>query len=118
MIPKRIVQLILAQVAVTLLVAGLGGLIEGRDTGLSSLSGGAVGFLSAAAYAIRSSMKKGISAEEWLKAQYAGEKFKFMITVILIIGVVKIYPALHWLAFLLSFMSTMSVYFIALLWDR
>ena len=117
MIPKRITQIILVQIIVTMTIATGSGIAWGWDIAKSSASGGGVVFLSAVAYALRSSMVRGVSAEAWLKAQYAGEKFKFAVTVLLIIVVTKIYPALHWLAFLLSFIATMTVYFVALLWD-
>ncbi len=90
----------------------------GAAAGYSGAYGGAVGFLSATAYALRASMSRKETAHDWLKAQYAGERFKFFVTVVLMVGIAKLYPGLHWLVFLLGFMATMLVYFLALLWDR
>jgi F0F1-type ATP synthase assembly protein I len=85
---------------------------------LSSALGGAVSAISALAYAVRSSVVKGKTAEDWLQAQYAGERFKFMATVVLIVAVAKLYPALRWLEFLLTYIATLAAYFAALLWDK
>ncbi len=117
MIPARIIRIIKAQTVVTVAIGSGSWLVFGAAVGMSSTYGGAVGVFSALAYAVRSSLAKGKTPEDWLKAQYAGEKLKFAVTVILIIAVAKGYPALHWLAFLIGFMSTMLVYFLALLWD-
>lgn len=116
MIDKKITQVILVQIGLTVCIAVPCGLTLGVEWGLSAASGGAVGFLSALAYALRASQAKGDTPQDWLAAQYAGERFKFFVTVALIVAIAKAYPPLHWLVFLLSFMATMAAYFFALLW--
>ncbi len=118
MIHPKIRKFILIQLIVSLVFALGCGIGWGEEAAISGGLGGSISAIAGLAYAIRASIVKGKTAEEWVQAQYAGERFKFMTTVIVMVAVAKSYPSLHWLEFLLGYMATLTVYFTALLWEK
>ena len=118
MIHPKIRKFILIQLIVSLVFALGCGIGWGGGAAISGGLGGSISAIASLAYAIRASIVKGKTAEELVHAQYAGERFKFMTTVILMVAVAKSYPSLRWLEFLLGYMATLTVYFTALLWEK
>ncbi|QKE41318.1 MAG: hypothetical protein HO274_08325 [Ferrovum myxofaciens] len=118
MIHPKIRKFILIQLMVSLVFALGCGISWGEGAAISGGLGGSIGAIASLAYAIRASLVKGKTAEELVRAQYAGERIKFMTTVILMVAVAKSYSSLHWLEFLLGYMATLTVYFTALLWEK
>ncbi|WP_297477570.1 ATP synthase subunit I [Ferrovum sp.] len=118
MIHPKIRKFILIQLIVSLVFAVGCEIGWGSEAAISGGLGGSIAAVASLAYAIRASLVKGKTAQEWVHAQYAGERFKFMTTVILMVVVARVYSSLHWLEFLLGYMATLTVYFTALLWEK
>ena len=117
MINRKILRVIALQTSVTLLIV-LGFLaFSDRVSAVSSALGGSIGFLTGLAYALRSSSPRGNTPEHWLQAQYAGERFKFVTTVILFSATFVLYRSLRLPEFFLTYIATLLVYFAALLMD-
>ena len=89
----------------------------GEKSGASAALGGSVGVFSALAYVARSTMVRGRTPRDWLQAQYAGERFKFLVTVILFSAVFALYRPLKVPEFFLTYIATLLAYFAALLMD-
>ncbi len=62
-------------------------------------------------------MVRGRTPRDWLQAQYAGERFKFLVTVILFSAVFALYRPLKVPEFFLTYIATLLAYFAALLMD-
>ncbi len=108
------------QVFVTL-VAGLAvGLALGMHAAISAMLGGAIGVLSAGAYAWRAlgASKMGSDPKKAFQAQVAGEGYKFAVTLALFALVFKSYGQLAALPLFLAYAATIVVYWIALLKQR
>ncbi len=116
MTPKMF-RIVCLQASVTLLIAlALWAIFDGVSA-MSSALGGSIGFLTGLAYAFRSSSPRGVTPRHWLQAQYAGERFKFVITVILFSAIFELYRSLRLPEFFLTYIATLLVYFAALLMD-
>ena len=97
------------------LVAALG---AGLHAGVSAVFGGAIAMASAFAYAwraLRPSGQAGSEAREALRAQVAGEGYKFAVTLLLFALVFKGYAELAALPLFLTYAATIVVYWMALL---
>ena len=117
MINHKILRIVALQASITLLIV-LGFLVfSDRVSAVSSALGGSIGFLTGLAYALRSSSPRGGTPRHWLQAQYAGERFKFVTTVILFSAAFALYRSLRLPEFFLTYIATLLVYFAALLMD-
>ncbi len=105
------------QASVTLLIVLALLILSDRVSAVSSALGGSIGFLTGLAYALRSSSPRGVTPRHWLQAQYAGERFKFVTTVILFSATFALYRSLRLPEFFLTYIATLLVYLAALLMD-
>ena len=117
MISRKILKIIGLQIAVTLLISLALMIFRDRGAAISSALGGSIGFLTGFSYAVRSATPRGRTPKDWLQAQYAGERFKFVITVILFSATFALYRSLRLPEFFLTYIATLLVYFAALLLD-
>lgn len=115
MINRSILKIICFQVAVTLVIAGVYGVFSDETAAVSSALGGGVGFLTSLSYAWRSSSHCSEEPKKLLQAQYAGERLKFLIAVILFGATFKFYHSLQVPQFFLAYIATLLVYFGAFL---
>ncbi|KRH79387.1 F0F1 ATP synthase subunit I [Ferrovum sp. JA12] len=77
--------------------------------------GGSIVFVPGIAYALRSALVKGSKPQDWLAAQYAGERIKFFVTTVLFALVFKYDSNLQLLGFFTTFLVVLTVYWLALL---
>ena len=117
MINPKILRIIGLQVVVTLLAALVVFVMSDRVAAVSAALGGSIGFLTGLSYALRSATVRGNTPKDWLQAQYAGERFKFVMTVVLFSVTFALYRSLRLPEFFLTYMATLLVYFAALLMD-
>ncbi|MDE1941976.1 MAG: ATP synthase subunit I [Betaproteobacteria bacterium] len=117
MISRKILKIIGLQIVVTAVIGLALATLSSRDAAVSSVLGGSIGFLSGLSYAARSASSRGNTAKHWLQAQYAGERFKFVTTVILFSATFMLYRSLRLPEFFLTYIATLLVYFAALLMD-
>ena len=106
------------QLLVTLAAGLLAGLALGVDAAVSAGLGGGIAMASAFAYAwraLRPSGQAGSEAREALRAQVAGEGYKFAVTLLLFALVFKVYAELAALPLFLAYAATVVVYWMALL---
>ncbi len=116
-IQHKNLRVIAVQVVLTGAIAVLLRVVLGEKSGAAAALGGSVGVFSALAYVARSSMIRGRTPRDWLQAQYAGERFKFLVTVILFSAVFALYRSLKVPEFFLTYIATLLAYFAALLMD-
>lgn len=113
---KAVGLILAAQVAVTGAAALLAWLISGEMRGAwSALIGGAIGFSTAAVYARSIFAAGGRDPRQLVKAHVRGEVFKLAFTVVLFAAAFILYKEVSTLALLLSYIATLTVYWIALL---
>ena len=115
MIHKKIIQIILLQILLTFLISLVFFGIKGVNTAVSSLLGGSVVFLPGIAYALRSAVVKGKNPQDWLTAQYAGERIKFFVTISLFALIFKYDTQLQLVGFFTTFLVVLAIYWLALL---
>ncbi|MBU6467743.1 MAG: ATP synthase subunit I [Betaproteobacteria bacterium] len=89
--------------------------LKGKSNALSAFYGGSVVFLPSIAYALRSAVVRGNKPQDWLAAQYAGERIKFFVTMSLFALVFKYDSHLELLGFFTTFLVVLAVYWLALL---
>jgi ATP synthase protein I len=113
----RAVGLILAaQAGVTGAAALLAWFISGDPRGAwSALIGGAIGFSTAAVYARGMFAAGGREPRELVTAHFRAEVFKLALTVVLFAAAFILYKEVSTLALLLTYIATLTVYWIALL---
>jgi ATP synthase protein I len=116
-INRKILTIIGLQASVTLLISLAFLVFSGRDSAASAALGGSIGFLTGFVYALRSSLPRGATPRDWLQAHYAGERFKFAVTVILFSATFALYRSLRLPEFFLTYIATLLVYFAALLME-
>ena len=115
---SRTLRVIGLQVGVTLVFSFLFWYGAGRSHGLSAFWGGASAFLPALAYQLRAALARGTDARDILRAQYAGEGFKFAVSILMFYGV---FTRLHVLVapvFFATYIAALLCYFVALLTDH
>lgn len=117
MISRKILRIIGLQIVVTVVIGLALSAFSDRNAAVSSALGGSIGFLTGLSYAARSASLRGNTPRHWLQAQYAGERFKFVVTVILFSATFALYRSLRLPEFFLTYIATLLVYFAALLMD-
>ncbi|HRD92609.1 MAG TPA: ATP synthase subunit I [Accumulibacter sp.] len=106
------------QIGVTLVAALGAGLVLGVHAAVSAALGGGIAIASAAAYAWRALRPTGTAATDAKRAfnaQFAGEGYKFAVTLVLFALVFKNYAQLAALPLVLAYVATIVVYWMALL---
>jgi F0F1-type ATP synthase assembly protein I len=116
-INRKILRIVALQAGVTLSIVLVLLMFSDGVSAVSSALGGSIGFLTGLAYALRSSSPRGVTPQHWLQAQYAGERFKFVTTVILFSATFALYRSLRLPEFFLTYIATLLVYLAALLMD-
>lgn len=113
---KTICRIIGLQIAITIFLA-LSWLIwrDGRAA-VSATIGGAIGFVPGAVYAL-TIMRPG-SPERMLRAQYAGEFRKLLLTVLMFAATFAWVNDISVIAVLSTYVATLSAYWAALLFAR
>jgi ATP synthase protein I len=113
---KTIQRLIGAQVAVTLVAAVVAFSLTGDvHAAVSALIGGGIGFTTAGLYAWRAFGTASREPKELLKAQYRAEATKLAATAALFAAAFALYENVSALTLLLTYIATLSVYWLALL---
>lgn len=103
------------QLAVTLVAAAFAGVLQGFHAFLSAIAGGSISMLGAYAFARRSMRKPSPVVKQAFGTQINGELHKFAITLLLFAAVFKGYEQVLALPLLLTYASTIVVYWLALL---
>lgn len=113
---KAVYRIIGAQIVVTLAAAALA-LMLGHtvDAAYSALIGGSIGFSTAWIYARGAFVDGGEEPRELVKAHYRAEALKLAFTVVLFAVVVVLYEEVSTLPLLLTYIATLAVYWVALL---
>lgn len=106
------------QLTVTVVVALLAGLVHGVHAAVSALLGGSISVISGYVYVWRALRKSSALPRQAFSAQVAGEGYKFAITLLLFAAVFKSYPQVEALPLFLAYVSTIVVYWLALLRQR
>jgi ATP synthase protein I len=108
-------RIIIIQVAVAILMALIVLIFSNLTAAASALAGGAIGFLSSSVYAIRMHVQNGSDARKIMRAHYSAEAFKLTIAVLLFTLVFTQFKELQALPFLGTYVATLTVYWIALI---
>ena len=109
---RRIIGL---QILVTAVISLFSLAIWGAAVAASAFAGGAIGFASSLAYALGMSAPPESDPRIILMAQLRAEVLKLALTVILIAAVLILFKGIPTLPLLLTFIATLSVYWVALL---
>lgn len=117
MIPHKIGKVIVLQLMLSLLASLILLLAVGKDAALSAAQGGAVAYLAALVYALRSALQRDKTPEAALQAQYAAERLKFLVTVILFSVIFVFNKRIQVIEFFLTYLAMLLVYFAALLME-
>ncbi len=117
MISQKAVKVIVLQLVLSVLISLFLLLVVGRDSASSAAQGGAVAYLGALAYAVRSALQRDKTPEAALQAQYAAERFKFLVTVLLFSVVFVFNKRIQAMEFFLTYLAMLLVYFAALLME-
>ena len=108
-------RIILIQVAVAVVVALMMLLIHGITAAASSFAGGAIGFLASLVYAKKMLSAQGSDAKKILHAHYSAEAYKLIFTILLFSLVFTQYKEVHALPLLATYIATLAVYWVALI---
>jgi len=113
---KTVNRIIGAQIAVTLVAAALALSIgESVHAAYSALIGGGIGFSTAWIYARRAFAAGAEDPREEVKAHYRAEALKLAFTAGLFAAAVVLYEEVSTLPLLLTYIATLAVYWVALL---
>jgi ATP synthase protein I len=111
------------QVAISVVIALACLVFYGANAAVSAFLGGAIGFVGSFAYAWKiagpqtrnSSGKDAADPKALMRAHLVGEALKLALTVILFAAVLILYQGVATLPLLLTFIATLVVYWVALL---
>jgi F0F1-type ATP synthase assembly protein I len=106
------------QVGVTGIFSLVVWFLSGQDQALSSFWGGACAFIPALSYQVRAQLGGSGSARDALKAQYAGESFKFVVSIVMFYLVFTNLKTLDAPIFFATYVAALMCYFVALLTDK
>ena len=84
----------------------------------SSFWGGACAFIPALSYQVRAQLGGTGSARDALRAQYAGESFKFVVSIVMFYLVFTNFKTLDAPIFFATYVAALMCYFVALLTDK
>jgi F0F1-type ATP synthase assembly protein I len=114
---SRIIRILGLQMALSLLIPLVLYQWNGFLPATSSLAGGSISFLASLAYAARCQMGRP-DAESRLRAHFAAERMKFLVTGVGFAAVFIGFSGLRLPEFFLTYIATLLVYFAALALDR
>lgn len=115
---SRILRIIGLQVGVTLAISLLLWMAVGAEHARSAFWGGACAFLPALAYQFRAALVRGRDARDILRAQYAGEGVKFVLSILMFYLVfTRVHPLVAPM-FFATYGAALLCYFVALLTDH
>jgi len=107
------------QAALTILLAIVAGLFVSANAAVSVLIGGSIGIIANLGYALRAlRMSSNTDPVKAYRAQSAGERFKFLLTLIGFALVFLGYKGVAVLPLFLGYASTFVIYWMALLKQR
>lgn len=112
---RALVSVIAMQVVVAIAVAAMFLLFSGSESAKSALIGGAIAFIPGAFYGLRIIRSRNSSPERLLRAHYAGEFGKLMLTVLLFGGTFAWLKGISALPLFAAYAATLLVYWLALL---
>jgi ATP synthase protein I len=92
--------------------------ILGQSKASSSFWGGASAFIPAFSYQLRAQLGGTQSARDALRAQYAGESFKFVVSIVMFYLVFTNLKTLDAPIFFATYVAALLCYFVALLTER
>jgi ATP synthase protein I len=112
---NEIRQIILVQVAVTVLIALLMWLVQGKLAAISALTGGSIGFITALVYAIKMGAPSGSEPKKIIRSHYSAEAYKMLFTILLFTLVFKQFKEVQALPLFIGYACTLVVYWAALI---
>lgn len=112
---KAVRQIILVQMAVTATIALLLWLWLGNLAAISTLTGGAIGFVTALVYAKKMSTPGVGEAKKIVRAHYSAEAYKLAFTILLFSLVFKEFKEVQALPLFVGYVGTLVVYWAALI---
>jgi ATP synthase protein I len=112
---RKAYRIIGLQVLVTVAISLLLLPIYGALVAASAFAGGAIGFTTSWAYAKKMTVPPGSSPGAMLRAHVLAEVLKLGLIVILFAGVLVLFREAATLPMLLTFIATLAVYWVALL---
>ncbi len=101
------------QIAVTITVSVVAGLVVGTRGGVSAAMGGAVCVLPNLLFAVHLKFSKLRPRASFASSFLLGEIVKLVMTFLLLIGVVRYYPDLHWPSLLIGLVLATQALFLA-----
>ena len=111
-------RLIRLQVGMSLVVALLCLVLAGRNAAVAAFWGGTCAWVPALAYQLRARMARNTDARGLLRAQFAGEGFKFAVSLLMFYLVFSRNPQINAPLFFAVFIAAQLCYFVALLIDK
>lgn len=111
----KVYRIIGLQVLVTALISLPLFAIHGALVAGSAFAGGAIGFTTSWVYARRMTASRGDDPRVLLGSHFAAELLKLVLIVVLFAAVFVFFPKVATLPLLLTFMATLAVYWVALL---
>lgn len=112
---RALVSVVAMQVVIAMAIAALFLLFSGSESAKSALIGGAIAFIPGAFYGLRIIRSRNRSPEQLLRAHYAGEFGKLMLTVLLFGATFAWMKGVSALPLFTTYVATLLVYWMALL---
>jgi ATP synthase protein I len=106
------------QLALTAFISVIIWVTLGQDQAVSSFWGGACAFVPAFSYQVRAQLGGSQDAREVLRAQYAGEGFKFVVSIVMFYLVFTNLKTLNAPIFFATYVAALLCYFVALLTEK
>jgi len=115
MLNNAIYRIILVQISVTIVIALLIWILQGKLAAISAFIGGAIGFLTGLIYAKKMFAPKGSDAKKIIRAHYSAEAFKLVFTILLFSLVFTQFKDVRALPLFIGYVATLIVYWAALI---
>lgn len=110
-----IVRVLSLQLAVTAVTAAAWGMLQDQQAMLAALIGGAIAIVGGWIYARKMMVKHTIDPAVMMGAQFRAEAYKLLITIVLFTAAFVLYREISPLPFFSTYVLTLLVYWVALL---
>lgn len=114
-IANTVVWIISVQIIVTIAISLILLIAQNLAVAASAFAGGAVGFLTSLVYAKKMFAPQGAELKKVIRAHYSAEAFKLGFTILLFSFVFSQFKDVHALPLFATYVATLAVYWVALI---
>jgi F0F1-type ATP synthase assembly protein I len=112
---KAIIWIVVTQVGITIVISLMMLIVQSGNAASSAFAGGAVGFLTSLVYAKKMAAPKSADLKKIIRSHYSAEAYKLAFTILLFSFVFTQYKELHALPLFATYIATLAVYWVALI---